>query len=811
MITMSELAFNVNGEPFEAPPTMAAWRVRKLKPKGAPEVVYGRDGLPLFLPMDADIEDLRREARGDGRYRLDPVDDHNRAVPNAQAAYVCVHPVERTPEPATPAPVAAVQVDSTAALVAALLESQKQHTELARMYVSQFPVIANAMAGVVRSAGDVGLTMRVPLIVPAVAEPKPDAGIRETEDEQTDDDDGDEIDEQNAAEWEEDEPAYSWPRVAQTFAEYVGPHVGPLLAGLPGLGAMLGAQPAKPKADVGPGPGPRDPAPAGAAPARTAARFDPSLAIRLRGIMAKLTPAEQVFAQSLLEEIPAEEMSDWTDRLRAMSVAEAVAYVRQMHDEARAAAAPANTAAQPRRATTSAPPTAATTPTAPGAVSVPGRGGQHAGSAREIRRGQPLASSVTRTTPTTAPSDRTPFFDPATQIHLAAIDLALTIEERAAMRKHFASLASSERAEWIGTLLMLPVAEAIATVRAQLDHDAASAPVSRSAGAADASATEPPPAKLRDSSSATRPATKPAAPRRASRNQPVATSRNTTSPIVTPDLAPTPATAAPEAQASTAPAIATAVAATRATAAEPSAIAAAELVSAAPSLPALTRTAHTHLADIESALAPQERLMVHRMIAGLSPEERDAWLHTLLSAPLTEGVAMLRDTIHALTSERHGVPLAIGAASVPVPFESGDQVDDDQQQDSDYDGDEDDDSQEDDSHEDDSHEDDSHEDDNHEGEDQVPDREAVLAVSDALPTLDAASLAHFQAIEGALTLAEKMRAHELASQRPAAELRAWYAELRAMSVAHAIARVRAELEPAHTDPAPRANKDGGVS
>src|SRR5215470_2294651 len=41
---MFELAYNVNGEPFEVPPTMAAWRVRKLKPKGAPEVVYGRAG-----------------------------------------------------------------------------------------------------------------------------------------------------------------------------------------------------------------------------------------------------------------------------------------------------------------------------------------------------------------------------------------------------------------------------------------------------------------------------------------------------------------------------------------------------------------------------------------------------------------------------------------------------------------------------------------------------------------------------------------------------------------------------------------------
>src|SRR6185436_5684306 len=73
-----------------------------------------------------------------------------------------------------PAPAAAGQAEITAALVAALLESQKQHTELARMYVSQFPVVANAMAGVVRSASDAGLTARVPLVLPAAPVPKPD-------------------------------------------------------------------------------------------------------------------------------------------------------------------------------------------------------------------------------------------------------------------------------------------------------------------------------------------------------------------------------------------------------------------------------------------------------------------------------------------------------------------------------------------------------------------------------------------------------------------------------------------------------------
>jgi hypothetical protein len=79
---MSEIAFNISGEPFDPPPATAAWRVRKLKSKGAPEVVYARDGLPLFLPLDADIEELRREVLppSDGRYRLDP---GGRAQPTA--------------------------------------------------------------------------------------------------------------------------------------------------------------------------------------------------------------------------------------------------------------------------------------------------------------------------------------------------------------------------------------------------------------------------------------------------------------------------------------------------------------------------------------------------------------------------------------------------------------------------------------------------------------------------------------------------------------------------------------------------------
>src|SRR5262249_6481294 len=254
------------------PANMAGWRVRKLKLKGAPEVMPGRDGLPLFLPMDAGIEDLRSEAREPGRYRLDPVDEHNRAILNATAAYVWVHPIERTPEPAAPAQAPAPttpafgQSDITAALVAALLESQKQHTELARMYVSAFPVVSNAMAGVVRSASDAGLTTRVPLVLPAVPEPKPEQATQQADgddddepSDESDDEISDETDGEPIAVEVAPQPEYSWAKVAQTVADHVSPHLGPLLAGLPGLAAMLGAKRA---ATATRGLDPLDPAPA---------------------------------------------------------------------------------------------------------------------------------------------------------------------------------------------------------------------------------------------------------------------------------------------------------------------------------------------------------------------------------------------------------------------------------------------------------------------------------------------------------------------------------------------------------------------
>src|SRR4051812_5320712 len=154
---MSELAFNLSGERFELPAKAAGWRVRRLKPKGAPEVVYGRSGIPLILPIDADIDDLRHEARMEGRYRLDPVDEHGRAIETSAAGYVCVQPVET----AEPSPTAGRGPSENP-----VIEAMRMNTELAGTIIDKFPLMIESAAVLLRAADGAGLPARPPLALP---------------------------------------------------------------------------------------------------------------------------------------------------------------------------------------------------------------------------------------------------------------------------------------------------------------------------------------------------------------------------------------------------------------------------------------------------------------------------------------------------------------------------------------------------------------------------------------------------------------------------------------------------------------------
>jgi hypothetical protein len=158
---MSELAFNINGDPFDVPANAIGWRVRKMKAKGAPEVVYGRSGQPLVLPLEADIDDVRAEVTGTGRYRLDPVDDTNKPIEGAPAGYVYVHdaPAALAPAPAS--------VQSSSHLPApsdnVVIEAMRMNAEIAKSVVDRFPLMMEAAATLLRAADGAGLPAREPL------------------------------------------------------------------------------------------------------------------------------------------------------------------------------------------------------------------------------------------------------------------------------------------------------------------------------------------------------------------------------------------------------------------------------------------------------------------------------------------------------------------------------------------------------------------------------------------------------------------------------------------------------------------------
>src|SRR5689334_9500776 len=91
---MSQLAFDEDGEPIDLPPAAVGWRVRRMKgTRGAPGLVYGSEGVPLVVPLELDVEELRREVGLPGRYRLEAVDDRRRVL-DAKAAVVIVPPSE---------------------------------------------------------------------------------------------------------------------------------------------------------------------------------------------------------------------------------------------------------------------------------------------------------------------------------------------------------------------------------------------------------------------------------------------------------------------------------------------------------------------------------------------------------------------------------------------------------------------------------------------------------------------------------------------------------------------------------------------
>lgn len=298
---MSELAFNANGENFEVPAAVTGWRVRRLKPRGAPELVYGRDGRPLTISIESSMDELRDAVGGVlGRYRLDPIDDDGKTIPDVPAAYIHVVKAE---SPAVPvAPVVVSEGDST------LREAMRLNTELAKSVIDRFPEMMHAAAELLRAADGAGLLARKP---------------REVELDDQDDD--------------EDEPAAA--AVASPTFELINnlvaqvvPIIVTSLAGkkMPKLASVLDWRKASDEAQAKHTPALEATTATTDEPTDALPPLDPKTMTHFIAIQSALAPAEAALARQVAAELSPVELRAWFDELSALSVPDAVAKIRSM-------------------------------------------------------------------------------------------------------------------------------------------------------------------------------------------------------------------------------------------------------------------------------------------------------------------------------------------------------------------------------------------------------------------------------------------------------------------------------------------------
>ena len=311
---MSDLAYNINGEAFDVPDTATGWRVRRMKPRGAPEVVYGRDGVPLSLSIEADLEDLRRAVDAPGRFRLDAIDDHGKTLSDLPAAYVVVS--HREDVPALVEAAKAPALEGSSAVVA---EAMRLNTELARAVIDRFPEMMTAAAELLRAADGAGLPAR---------KPRELAG-GEADDADEDDDD-------------RDAPATSPTfELINTLVAQVVPLVVTSLASkkMPKLGAILDWRKAAPQAQPAQLPTETTASAEPADETEELPPLDPKMMSHFIAIQSALTPAEAALARQIAAELSPKEMRAWFAELSALSVPDAVAKIRAFVGQSKAGGA----------------------------------------------------------------------------------------------------------------------------------------------------------------------------------------------------------------------------------------------------------------------------------------------------------------------------------------------------------------------------------------------------------------------------------------------------------------------------------------
>ena len=299
---MSELAFNINGEAFEVPAHATGWRVRKMRAKGSPEVVYAREGQPLVLPISAEIEELRAEVDTTGRYRLDLVDQNNKAIEGAPSGYVQVNfEIDATSSERSTGPTTSISRTSDNVVI----EAMRMNSEIAKSVVDRFPQMLEAAAMLLRAADGAGLPARVPRLI--------------------EDDEQDEDDDRAPA-----PPSSPGMEFLNTLVAQVVPLVVSSMAGkkMPKLGEMLDWRKASPQAAI--------PSAALESDAKSASTaqglppLDPKTMAHFIAIQSALAPEDAALAREVAGQLAPAELRAWFDELSKLAIPDAVAKIRTL-------------------------------------------------------------------------------------------------------------------------------------------------------------------------------------------------------------------------------------------------------------------------------------------------------------------------------------------------------------------------------------------------------------------------------------------------------------------------------------------------
>jgi hypothetical protein len=303
---MSELAYNANGESFDVPATVTGWRVRRMKPRGAPELVYGPEGRPLIVPVETTIDELRDAVGSSGKYRLDPVNDDGKGVELVPPAYVQVVRATRNGE--------SVAMQTVTHSDDTVREAMRLNTDLAKSIIDQFPAMMMSAAELLRAADGAGLPARQPLRTQV----------------------------QSATDDDEDDDAPAGATNGSMVLEMIN-QFAPLVIGFlaPKLGGAFMAPKAlaKPAASepiaatvarVSEAAPPASPTTTRQAVATDLSNTDPATLAKVMAVQAQLSPGELARVQQLASQLSQADLQAFFAQLGPLSVSEALSKVRSL-------------------------------------------------------------------------------------------------------------------------------------------------------------------------------------------------------------------------------------------------------------------------------------------------------------------------------------------------------------------------------------------------------------------------------------------------------------------------------------------------